>query len=42
MGRKGGYFKKLAKGSETSHVTFEGLGAMFEGDFADTYVQSFE
>ena len=31
---KGGYFQKLSLGSETSDMTFEGLGEMFEGDSA--------
>ena len=34
-GVKGGIFKKLSLGSETSDMTSEGLGEMFEGDSAD-------
>ena len=33
--QKGGYFQKLLKGSETSDMTSEGLGEMFEGDSED-------
>jgi hypothetical protein len=33
---KGGYFQKLAFGSETSDRTSVELGEMFEGDSADT------
>ena len=29
------YFEKLSWGSETLDMTSEGLGEMFEGDFAD-------
>ena len=32
---QGGYFQKLSYGSETSDMTSEGLGEMFEGDSAD-------
>jgi hypothetical protein len=32
---KGGSFQKLSYGSETSDMTYEGLGEMFEGDSAD-------
>ena len=28
--------KKLSYGSKTLHMTSEGLGVMFQGDFADT------
>ena len=35
LGGQGGYFEKLSKGSETSDMTSEGLGEMFEGDSAD-------
>ena len=31
-----GIFQKLSLGSETSDMTFEELGEMFEGDFAYT------
>ena len=31
-----GYFKKFYWGSETLHMTFEGFGEIFDGDFADT------
>ena len=32
---KGGYFKKLSQDFETSDMTFEWLGEIFEGDSAD-------
>ena len=32
---KGGDFQKLSYGSETLGITSEGLGEMFEGDFAN-------
>ena len=32
---KGGDFQKFSYGSETLGMTSEGLGEMFEGDFAD-------
>ena len=35
LGRTGGYFQKLFQGFETSGMTFDGLGEMFEGDSAD-------
>ena len=35
FGGKGGIFQKLSQGSETFDITYEGLGEMFEGDFAD-------
>jgi hypothetical protein len=35
LGGKGGYFEKLSWGSETSGMTSERLGEMFEGDSAD-------
>ena len=38
---KGGHFQKLSYGSETLHMTSEGLGQMFEGDFADTCANKF-
>ena len=38
MVRKGGYFQRLSQGSETSDITSEGLGEMFEGDYADMCV----
>ena len=31
----------MSLGSETSGMTFDGLGEMFEGDFADTYAEKF-
>jgi hypothetical protein len=31
----GWYFEKLSQSSGTLDVTLEGLGEMFEGDFAD-------
>ena len=36
LGRQGGYFQKLSEGSETSDMTSEGLGEMFELDSADS------
>jgi hypothetical protein len=41
MSGKGGYFKKLSLGSETSDMTSEGLGEMFESDSTDTCVEKF-
>ena len=41
MSRKGGYFQKLSKGSETSDMTSKGLGEMFEGDCADMCAEKF-
>ena len=38
---KGGYFQKLYYASETSDMTSEGLGEMFEGDSVDTAVENF-
>ena len=35
LGRHVRYFEKLSWGSETLDMTSEGLGEMFEGDFAD-------
>jgi hypothetical protein len=35
LGGKGGYFEKL--GSKTSDMTFEGLGEMIEGKFAECF-----
>ena len=32
LGRKGGYFEKLPKGSETSDITYERFGEMFKGE----------
>ena len=34
---KGVFFRKLSEGSETSDMTSDELGEMFEGDSADTY-----
>ena len=34
-GGQEGYFQKLSLVAETSEMTSEGLGEMFEGDFAD-------
>ena len=34
-------FQKLSKGSETLCMTSEGLGEMFEGDFADMCAANF-
>ena len=36
-----GKFQKLSYGSETSDMTSEGLGEMFEGDSADMYAGKF-
>jgi hypothetical protein len=36
-----GYFQKLSYGSETSDMTSEGMGEMFEGDSADTCARKF-
>jgi hypothetical protein len=41
MSGKGGYFLKLSLGSETSDMTSEWLGEMFEGDSADTCAGKF-
>ena len=41
LGRKGGYFGQLSKGSETLDRTFEGFGEMYEGDFADMCTKTF-
>ena len=41
MSGKGGYFQKLSLGSETSDMTSQGLGEMFEGDSADTCAETF-
>jgi hypothetical protein len=39
---KGGYFQKLSYGSKTlDMMTSEGLGEMFQGDFADMCIDSF-
>ena len=35
FGRRGGYLEKLFFGSKTLNMTSEGLGEMFDGDFAD-------
>jgi hypothetical protein len=36
LGKKGGYFEKLTKGSKTYDITSEGLGEVFKGESADT------
>jgi hypothetical protein len=41
LGRKGGYFEKSSKGSETSDMISEGLEEMFEGDLADMFTEKF-
>jgi hypothetical protein len=41
LGRKGGYFEKLSKGSETYDMTSEGLGEVFKVDSADTFPGKF-
>ena len=41
LGRKGGYFQKLSLGFETSDMTSDGLGEMFEGDSADVCGRKF-
>ena len=41
MSGKGGYFQKLSQGSETSDITSDGMGEMFEGDSANTYARKF-
>ena len=38
---KGGDFQKFPYVSETLHKTSEGLGELFEGDFADTCTRTF-
>jgi hypothetical protein len=38
---KGGYFQKLYEGFETSHMTSDGLGEMFEGKSADLCAEKF-
>ena len=38
---KGGYFQKLSQVSETSDMTSEGSGEMFEGDSADMCARKF-
>ena len=40
MGGKGGIFI-CPRGSETLEVTYEGLGEMFQGDFADKFSGKF-
>ena len=35
------YSEKLSQGSETSDMTSEGLGEIFEGDLADTCAEKF-
>ena len=42
LGGQRGYFQKLSKVSETSDMTSEGLGNMFEGDSADTCCGKFQ
>ena len=41
MSGKGGDFQKLSQGSETSDMTSERLGEMFEGDSADMCGEKF-
>ena len=41
LGGQRGYFPKLSYGSETSDMTSEGLGEMFEGDSAGTCAGKF-
>ena len=41
MGGRGGYFEKLAYGSETKDITSEGLGEISEGDFSEIYAEKY-
>jgi hypothetical protein len=41
LGGQGGYFQKLSYDSETSDMTSDGLGEMFECDSADTCAGKF-
>ena len=41
LGGQGGYFQKSSRDSETSDMTSDGLGEMFEGDSADTCAGKF-